>query len=367
MEKHISQAALKPLRHVELDVLKACAIIFMIICHAVIRLGTYHDGYESEFGFWFGDVVLGAYLFVAHAFMFAMGYATNLTRNYKPSDYIKRGIKIFIMAYVLNFFRYTVYVLLGSLVMREVLDLALYSFLCQDILHFAGLALIFTGILKSLRLKEIPILIVGITLSILGGLLAFSITGKEAFNYIVGFMLVTDKTWSCFAFFNWYIFVAFGIWFGSAAEKAKDPRKFYRYVLTISFVILVVYLILTFRFGEFFMSKERWYYATSLPESIGYLSIDLTLLCFARYLPQDNKLIRLFTLMSTNLNKIYIAQWCILGFFESIFVALLGITLTYPAIYVVGIILIPMSILAVQLTNRLTRNKAQRRPVKNEQ
>ena len=60
-------------RQENLELLKALAIIAMVFCHPVIRLGIRHAGYQQAFPFFVGDVVLGAYLDVAHAFMFAMG------------------------------------------------------------------------------------------------------------------------------------------------------------------------------------------------------------------------------------------------------------------------------------------------------
>lgn len=63
----------------------------MIFCHAVIRLGIHHAGYEEEFAFFFGDVVLGDYLGVAHAFMFAMGVGMVYSRKNAPADLMRRA------------------------------------------------------------------------------------------------------------------------------------------------------------------------------------------------------------------------------------------------------------------------------------
>ena len=60
-------------RQYNLDLLKALAIIAMILCHAVIQLGMHHTGYERDVAYWIGDYFFGDYLAVAHAFMFAMG------------------------------------------------------------------------------------------------------------------------------------------------------------------------------------------------------------------------------------------------------------------------------------------------------
>ena len=62
---------LKENRQYNLDLCKALAIIFMIICHSVLMLGQHIEGHESDWQFIFGDDIIGDYIFVAHGFMFA--------------------------------------------------------------------------------------------------------------------------------------------------------------------------------------------------------------------------------------------------------------------------------------------------------
>ena len=38
-------------RQYNLDLLKALAIVCMIICHCVTMIGAHHDGYENDFPF----------------------------------------------------------------------------------------------------------------------------------------------------------------------------------------------------------------------------------------------------------------------------------------------------------------------------
>ncbi len=68
-------------RQYNLDLLKALATISMILCHAVFRLGTHQPDYENDLRFLIGDVFLGEYLAVAHAFMFAMGVGIAFSGN----------------------------------------------------------------------------------------------------------------------------------------------------------------------------------------------------------------------------------------------------------------------------------------------
>lgn len=78
---HIKAEVRQPSRRPELELLKALAIISMILCHPVIRLGVHNPGYENEFLFFLGEEIFGKYLCVAHAFMFAMGFGMVLCKK----------------------------------------------------------------------------------------------------------------------------------------------------------------------------------------------------------------------------------------------------------------------------------------------
>jgi len=329
-------------RRLELDLLKVVAIIGMIICHAVYMLGAHHVNYEQDIAYFVGDYIFGSYLAVAHAFMFAMGVGIVFSKKNKPLDLVKRGVYLYILAFVLNCFRYGIYALIDGIIEGHFMEETVYAFLCQDIFHFAGLALIFTGALKALKLKEWHIFIVGVAFSMIGAPLAFVFNGHPALNYILGHFVVTTEDGSTFAFLNWYVFVGFGLLFGRILRQTSDKDKLYRIVLLISLPILVAYIVLSCVFGAMFLCKDGWYYAVSLPEAIGLLSIDMTLLSGFYFLLKKvpERKLSVCVEMSRNLTPIYVAQWCVIGFVDSIFCYLLGLVVPYWAEYVFGVALI---------------------------
>ncbi len=329
----------------ELDLLKALAIVSMILCHCAIRLGQHLPGYEQDVRYLIGDIVFGDYLAVAHAFMFAMGVTVNFSRKNSPGALFRQGLWLYVLGFILNFFRYGIYALADGLLSGTFVEDTVYALVVQDILHFAGLALMATGLFKRLRLKEVHILLIGILLSALGGPLAFSVQGSPVADYFLGHFLVTTEEGSCFAFFNWYVFAAFGMWFGAVLRRTEDPDRFYGRLLRIACPVMAVYLALTAVFGPFFLTKNGWYYAASLPEAAGLLSIDLTLLAAFYFLLKriDVSRLRVFITMSRNVNQIYCIHWCILGFVDSIFCYLLGVVFPWPFIYLFGVALIVLS------------------------
>ena len=332
-------------RQYYLDILKALAIVAMILCHAIVQFGMHHTGYEHDVLYWVGDYFFGDYLAAAHAFMFAMGVGIVYSTKNKPADLIRRGIRLYILAFVLNFFRYGIYLVADGLIEGEFMAETIYALIVQDIFHFAGLALIAAGLFKKLKLSVNTIFLIGVIMSVAGGFLAFAYQGNPVVNYLLGHFIVTTEEDSCFAFFNWYIFVATGLLFGTILRRTEDLDKFYRRLLCIAGPTMFLYIVLTIIFGTFFMTKNEWYYATTLPESIGLISIDLTLLCFFYFLLKKVDVSRLsvFIKMSRSLTSIYCIQWCIIGFVDSIFCYLLGIVFPYPVILLFGIILIPVS------------------------
>ena len=176
-------------RQYNLDLLKAVSIIAMIFCHPVIRLGIHHAGYEKEFLFFLGDVILGDYLGVAHAFMFAMGVGMVYTKKNTPADLMRRGVRLYFLGYALNFCRYGIYARAYGLISGSFEPETLEALFGPDILQFAGLALLFAGVLKKLKLREGHMLAVGVVLSAIGTTVPFVDTGSFWLNWLLGHLL----------------------------------------------------------------------------------------------------------------------------------------------------------------------------------
>ena len=348
-------------RRPELELLKALAIICMILCHPVIRLGVHNPGYENEFLFFLGEEIFGKYLWVAHAFMFAMGFGMIFMRKKEPKDLMLRGVKIYLLGYALNFLRYGIYNLAEAVFTGEFRSDILQAIFGMDILQFAGLALIITGLLKKLKLREVHILAIAGILSAIGSFIPSIDTGNYALNWLLGHFAFTEPDACGFPFFNWYIFVAAGLFFGSILRKAENPDRLYKRLMIISCCIMVVYITLTCIFGVFFLCRDRQYYATSLIETVGLLSIDLSLLSAFYFLLKrfPASKFRVFMDMSRCITPIYFIHWCIIGFVDSIFCYLLEISFPWPVIYLIGVILIVLSAIFARLwTNRKRSAKA---------
>lgn len=338
----------------ELDLLKALSAVAMIYCHPVIRLGIHRVGYEGDPLFLMGDVVLGDYLGVAHAFMLAMGMGVVYTRKRAPADLMRRGARLYLLGYVLNFCRYGAYALAEGILSGAFEPETLEALFGPDILQFAGLALVATGVLRGMGLGAGQILAFGIALSAFGSALPFVRTGSFALDWLIGHFVVTSHEASCFAFCNWYVFVAAGQVLGTAIRTSRDQDRLYARMGLVCGCVMASYLVATFAFGPLFLCRERNYYAVSTPEAAGLLSLDLTFLAAFHVLLRrcGTSWLRIPVEMSRNLTAIYFIHWCILGFVDSVFSYLLGITFSWPAIYGMGTALVVASFLLARLWRR---------------
>ena len=344
-DSQIKPDNIQPPRLFELDLLKALSVIAMVFCHPVIRLGIHRAGYESDWQFFLGDVILGDYLGVAHAFMFAMGVGMVYSRKNAPADLMRRGVKIYLLGYVLNFCRYGVYALAEGLISGVFEPETLEALFGPDILQFAGLALFFTGVLKQLRLREGHMLVIGLALSVAGTAVPFIDTGSYALNWLLGHLVYTTWDASCFVFCNWYIFVGAGLLFGAFLRRTEHRDRFYIWLVITSGCAMAVYLSSTVKCGALFLCRERVYYAVSTLEAAGLLSIDLFLLSVFHFLLRRIPVsrLRVFIEMSRNLTPIYLIHWCILGFIDSIFCYLMELSFSWLVIYGIGAALLVMS------------------------
>lgn len=104
---------INPGRQAELDIAKVFAILFMVLIHVYETMAT--CGTAKYWGTTAHDVIafMGGPL-AAPMFMFAMGVGMVYTRHGNPKEFASRGIGLLLTGYALNFFRYTLWLLLAE-------------------------------------------------------------------------------------------------------------------------------------------------------------------------------------------------------------------------------------------------------------
>ena len=163
----------KKKRLVELDIVRGLCVLIMVVEHTNLYL-TSKPLLENPL-FHMTQSVVGN---VAVLFMFIMGMNTVFSRNSSPSVIFKRGVKIFILSYVFNFFRDFLPAFIGCHIGISSLTSHAYNHYYEtlinvDILQFVGMAFMFIALLRSLTIPPKIELLVAFAVSsmtiIIGG------------------------------------------------------------------------------------------------------------------------------------------------------------------------------------------------------
>lgn len=233
-------------RQIEIDLAKAICIIGMIFVHTFENFSYVETGNDA----WIYILLrIGNTIFGASLFMFCMGLGMNYTKKNVPKNFILRGIKLFIVGLLLNFFRAGLLLIIGRIMDPDLVLVKdiIYQIFQVDILFFAGLSLILFGLLRKIKTPIWAILLISIVMSILGTIFNGYDLGNEFLNCLVGLFIGTTgdiafNTPSCFPLCNWFVIVVVGYCFAYALKRTTKKEYFYLLVSSISLVAVALYI-----------------------------------------------------------------------------------------------------------------------------
>ena len=104
-EKIFSHDQINTSRQWELDLARAVIIFFLALIHVAIEC-TSDEGLCSGIPYLLDTIIGGP--FSAPMYMFVMGVGMCYTRKKAPKDHVIRGLKIFVVGYVLNICRFLI-------------------------------------------------------------------------------------------------------------------------------------------------------------------------------------------------------------------------------------------------------------------
>lgn len=323
-------------RQVEADFAKMVCILGMVLVHAFEEVGTFFPGAGEESSLAYLFVVVLDAIFGAATFMFCMGFGIAYTPKNDPNSLIKRGAKLLLFGYLLNFVRYNVPDLLNWLITGDA-SLCKEEFFpvlfCNDILQFAGLALMLFGLLKKWRVSDVGLVIVSLVMSVaasifrnfdLSHLLNISsfplyLIVNQLAGLFFGTVYCEDPTVeaTCFPLLHWFIFVVAGYLFAKAMRRCNNKGKFYAIVSPCGALIVTVYMLLAVPNRLGMMNENlNMYYHLITPEALLCIVAAGTVFGMyyglSRLLPQAVS--RFSIRISKNLTKIYIIHWILIGF-----------------------------------------------------
>ena len=303
----------------EYDLARAIAIIFMIAVHT---LASVYDGGNTTFYAIFTN--LGS-PFCAPIFMFILGSNIYTSKHNSPKELFTRGLKIFSLSYLFNIVCHALpYFILDHLHGTvNYAENALHWIFAVDILTFAGLAFMFFGLVRYLKLNNKLLVIIAVVLSFLNMILVK--------NYQIDFetspilAAVTSLFYNSsmpgyFSFFGWIIFPIAGYLFIQFRNKATNLDKFYLKTGGICLIAYVILSILAYKVNvDTYLvypgSDIRYYYANPY-EGIGYVIFCIAWISIMYFLSKITPTFinKTVNRLSHNLTTIYVIQWFLINY-----------------------------------------------------
>ncbi len=301
-------------RQLEFDLVKAVTIVLMIWTHTYEALSTGFEPSLSAINSYVRGSIAGAV-----TFMFCMGIGLSYTRHNSAKECIQRGVKLLTTGFTLLLCREIIPIFLSSWILNCPERLAYLALgFSVDILQFAGLAFLFVGCLKKLRIGNVGMVIISVALSILGTVLQGVSTGCYPADQFLGFFWGTESD-SYFPFFNWFIFVAAGQWFGEKYQFLQDKKRFHAISLLVGTVLCAAYIYVSFNVEQnIFRGLTSKIYLGHRPisDAIICLPINIGLISLFFFLGQliPQRAIPVLIHPSRHINQYYCISWVIIQF-----------------------------------------------------
>ncbi len=303
-------------RQVELDLARAVVIFFLAFIHITIECST-DEALCGGIPYLFDTVIGGS--FSAPMYMFVMGVGMFYTKRSTPMQHFIRGAKILGLSYILNICRYLIPSLIGYAITGEeakYIEPLIYKVLGNDILTFAGIAMMIMAGLIAINTPRWVMLIIAFCSSALGTLLNGIDVKNDFGNIFLGYLIGTEdaagNVLSDFPVLNWIIFPIIGYLFGSVLVKVKDKKLFYLSFSPICAVFTVFYYIYGIKneigmFGE----GQNCYYHMIFRDAVASLTLVFALIGIYYFLslilPKWS--IRLAGDISRNITSVYFIHW----------------------------------------------------------
>lgn len=304
-------------RILAIDLARGISVLMVIFVHT---LWIYGDA-ATQTSSWLGKAIH----FIGKGtpvFLVAMGVSFTLSRNQSIKLSIKRAFYILGLGYLMNFLKFVLPVVLGTVpdnfieaygwTAPATLDNMIYMLGTGDILQLAGVCLVFMGIINRIsKNKYVPLIIA----------LLIMVLTKEVHGFqveIMGVSYLLDLLWGAdwnvyFAVFPWFSFILIGMFFGMwYKEKNRSTNYLFSRMLFVGIVFMITggglcYYNFEYHFGDYFHLG---------PGGVAYLAgLNLVLFWLMHLFvtrTKENIMFRFFYYCSKRVTTIYVIQWVLI-------------------------------------------------------
>lgn len=325
-------------RQWELDLARAVIIFCLALIHVTIEC-TSDEGLCSGIPYLFDTVIGGP--FSAPMYMFVMGIGMYYTKRHSPEEHFRRGVKLFLLAYVLNIFRFLIPYAAGYAITGDYavyMEPLMYKVLGNDILTFAGLSMMVMAVFIKLRFSNILMLAIATVMCACGTLLNGVDAGNPLGNIFLGYLVSTEDAagmvLSYYPILNWMMFPVSGYVFGHVLKRVKDKDLFY---LTFSMPAIaaasVYFAVGIYKEAGMFGEGQNCYYHMIFSDVLASLCITVGMIgvyyFILKILPAW--MFRIALHISENITKVYFIHWILVSFIVNLFMYIIrGTTLLTP-------------------------------------
>ena len=371
----ISKDKINTGRQQELDLARAIPVMSLPFVHCVIECCS-AETINQPIPFLF-NVIIGAPL-GAPIFMFCMGISLVYSKHSDAKEIMRRGLILFIAGFILNMMRFGIPYLIGYMITGEAdrfLAPILYKIFGNDILQFAGLALLLFGFLKKQKLQDHVIVIIAVIMSLIGWCFRHMNFGIPVVNVILGHIIGTEEpngfVLSDFPVMNWFLVPVAGYIFGNILIRLQDKKKFYLPFIPMFAVIYWVYFAIETRLhfgkmagGATLVEEENDYYHAEFFDIISYIVCAIGMLgvyyLITSHCPE--KLNKFFQSVSRNITRIYVIHWFFVVMSTNVILYKINGTQELPVyqIMILALIIFLISYFGALFIEKKTKEKKQK-------
>ncbi|SEL67772.1 Protein of unknown function [Aquimarina amphilecti] len=310
-------STIKSSRILAIDFGRGFSVIAMIMVHTL----WIHARQDVQ-----SDTFLGHFIhFVGRGtpvFLITMGVSFMISRNQDVKSAVKRGIMILGVAYLMNFLKFLVPIIVGlmpdSFIEAYGWELPLdfekyvYLLLTGDILQLAGISLLVLAFIRAYAKNKFILLGLAILIAFISPELRGIQSGMYGLHYITQ-LLWSDGYWVYFPMFPWISFILLGMFFGKwYIENEYNQKALFRRMFIVGVIFIVVgaplvFMNETYHFNDFFHLG---------PGGVIYLAgWNFTVLSIFHWIlskTKNNFLYKIFYYCSKHVTSLYVIQWVLI-------------------------------------------------------
>lgn len=364
MDSTNHREALNTGRQFEIDLLKAFCIILMIVCHVfdVTTTAGENEDLLKHTIYFFGNLSSGL-------FIICMGIGIVYTTHDSPPAFAKRGIKLLLQGYLLNFFKnFLPLLFLTGFNPLEIDQEDLFSTFSTEILTLSGLVFLLTALLKKLKCRLWVYAAVALTFQVIATVFNGAFDNSPiAVRYILGLFFYTGSPIvSGYPLFVFYIYVCFGMLFGKSLQYTENKRKFYlKWAIcgaAVFVVSSVIYKLVNFNISDYYLTET--YHANILPAAIWFIGLSVVwiVISYPVSLILKTKTRNAVAFLSRNITNIYVIHWLVIVCFMIAVYIIAGMALSPIAGLPLSVVFCSVTIVFSRLWNTVKTKKKKKEP-----